>query len=112
MGVGSRAGGSVEANGCEADRGQGGRLVVRVEHEQDRRKDEATTGTDDRPERADREADRREQESDCGREGQRSGDERPGRYQSSVSANWSPTYERTTSVQASASASVRSAAKR
>jgi hypothetical protein len=112
MGVGSRAGGGVEEDGCETDRGQGGRFLVRVEHEQDRRKDEATTGTDDRPKRADREANRREQECDCRREGQRAGDQKPGRYQSPVSANWSPTYERTTSVQASASASVRSAAKR
>ena len=78
MGVSGRAGDGVEEDGCEADRCQRGRRLVRIEHEQDRRKDEAATRADDRPERADGEANRREQECDRGREGQRSGDQRPG----------------------------------
>ena len=70
VGVRSRAGGGVEEDRGQADRGQRRRLVVRIEQQQDRGEDEAAAGADDRPERADGEAEQDEQDGGCRREAQ------------------------------------------
>jgi hypothetical protein len=70
-GVRGRAGGGVEEDCGQADRRQRRRPFVRIEQEQDWRKDEAAARADDRAECSDSEAEQREQDGGCGREAQR-----------------------------------------
>jgi hypothetical protein len=69
--VGGRAGGGVEEDRGQADRGQRRRPFVRIEQQQDRGEDEAAARADDRAERTDGEAEQREQDGGCRREAQR-----------------------------------------